>query len=231
MRHIGLCMLILAGLARAGDGDAATGLAALEAERDASELGYVEKWKAFKPRFEAFAKKYAGTEEALTAKLWLLGQTWWLRQEGTMSEAAGALADEILKEYPKSPQLGQLVLCHYVFDAAQRQRYFTWLLENSPHREVQAAALFGLGRIALRTVKGPDGRAQLERLAKEYGDVAYRKTTYGAVARALLDPHAPAALEVGKEAPEIEGVDQDGQPLKLSDFRGRVVVLDFWGDW
>ena len=38
-------------------------------------------------------------------------------------------------------------------------------------------------------------------------------------------------LAVGKPAPEIEGVDVDGKPLKLSDYKGKVVVLVFWGSW
>lgn len=38
-------------------------------------------------------------------------------------------------------------------------------------------------------------------------------------------------LGVGKTAPEIEGVDTNGVPLKLSDFRGKVVLLSFWGTW
>jgi peroxiredoxin len=38
-------------------------------------------------------------------------------------------------------------------------------------------------------------------------------------------------LAVGKPAPEIEGVDVDGVAFKLSDYRGKVVLLDFWGDW
>jgi peroxiredoxin len=38
-------------------------------------------------------------------------------------------------------------------------------------------------------------------------------------------------LQKGSEAPEIEGEDLDGKPMKLSEFRGKVVVLDFWGDW
>ncbi len=38
-------------------------------------------------------------------------------------------------------------------------------------------------------------------------------------------------LAVGKPAPEIQGVDVDGDPLKLSDYRGKVVVLVFWGSW
>jgi hypothetical protein len=39
------------------------------------------------------------------------------------------------------------------------------------------------------------------------------------------------SLKVGKEAPEIEGKDLDGKPFKLSDYRGKVVLLDFWGHW
>lgn len=35
-------------------------------------------------------------------------------------------------------------------------------------------------------------------------------------------------LTIGKTAPEIEGQDLDGQPMKLSDYRGKIVVLTFW---
>jgi hypothetical protein len=38
-------------------------------------------------------------------------------------------------------------------------------------------------------------------------------------------------LSVGKTAPEIVGTDLDGKEFKLSDYRGKVVFLDFWGDW
>jgi peroxiredoxin len=44
-------------------------------------------------------------------------------------------------------------------------------------------------------------------------------------------PPPPMPLKVGEVAPEIEGEDIDGKPMKLSDFRGKGVVLDFWGDW
>ena len=35
-------------------------------------------------------------------------------------------------------------------------------------------------------------------------------------------------LAVGKVAHDIEGQDQDGNKFKLSDYRGKVVLLDFW---
>ena len=44
-------------------------------------------------------------------------------------------------------------------------------------------------------------------------------------------PHGLEDLAIGKMAPEIEGQDVNGVPFKLSDYRGQVVLLDFWGDW
>ena len=36
---------------------------------------------------------------------------------------------------------------------------------------------------------------------------------------------------IGSEAPDFEMDDVDGTPLKLSDFRGKYVLLDFWASW
>lgn len=35
-------------------------------------------------------------------------------------------------------------------------------------------------------------------------------------------------LSKGKPAPSIRGADADGQSFQLSDYRGKVVLLDFW---
>jgi hypothetical protein len=47
--------------------------------------------------------------------------------------------------------------------------------------------------------------------------------------------HAPPpsvdGLAVGSKAPEIQGQDVAGVPFKLSDYRGQIVILDFWGEW
>lgn len=52
----------------------------------------------------------------------------------------------------------------------------------------------------------------------------------------LKEPAAGAkfmvsALSVGHIAPDITGRDLDGVPFKLSDYRGKVVLLTFSGDW
>jgi thiol-disulfide isomerase/thioredoxin len=38
-------------------------------------------------------------------------------------------------------------------------------------------------------------------------------------------------LKVGNIAPELEGTDVNGRTIKLSDYRGKVVVVDFWATW
>ena len=51
---------------------------------------------------------------------------------------------------------------------------------------------------------------------------------------ALLFPLACSTgpdTSVGARAPEIAASDLDGVPFKLSDYRGKVVLLYFWGNW
>jgi AhpC/TSA family len=67
----------------------------------------------------------------------------------------------------------------------------------------------------------------LEQAAEEYGAVKVPSGgTVGDNAKAEL--FAIRHLAVGKEAPDIEGPDQDGVRFKLSDYRGKVVLLYFW---
>jgi hypothetical protein len=76
--------------------------------------------------------------------------------------------------------------------------------------------------------------ATYERVMKDYADVVVNK---GSKRESTLGKQAGAALYelknlvVGKPAPEIEGVDLDSVSFKLSDYQGKVVLLDFWGNW
>jgi predicted protein tyrosine phosphatase len=68
-----------------------------------------------------------------------------------------------------------------------------------------------------------------EALAKDSGDVkVFNQTIKELVASELFEIRN---LAIGKVAPEIEGEDINGKSFKLRDYRGKVVVLDFWGHW
>ena len=51
-----------------------------------------------------------------------------------------------------------------------------------------------------------------------------------ATRRSANDVIAPSPL-LGQTAPEIEGPDLDGAPVRLSDLRGRYVVVNFFATW
>jgi thiol-disulfide isomerase/thioredoxin len=70
----------------------------------------------------------------------------------------------------------------------------------------------------------------LQTVIDQYGEVKYKgRETYGEAAKSeLFDLQR---LQVGMVAPDIEGSDLDEIPFKLSDYRGKVVMLDFWGHW
>jgi hypothetical protein len=103
---------------------------------------------------------------------------------------------------------------------------------------VVCVVIAGAGLAALLLVPGL-------RKANNAGDptaVAARPTTapvtrrpprfpWGAGPPGVAPAPAAAGPAVGKEAPQVEGSDADGKKFKLSDYRGKVVLLDFWGNW
>jgi len=77
--------------------------------------------------------------------------------------------------------------------------------------------------------------ALLERVVREYGDVRGGngrgqkvKPFADHAARALVELHH---LTVGTEAPELKSTDLRGKPVRLSDYRGQIVVVDVWATW
>lgn len=70
--------------------------------------------------------------------------------------------------------------------------------------------------------------------APKIGETGTSQPTVTMIAGPTAEKNPPieaSKLEIGQVAPEIIGPDFDGVEFKLSDYRGKVVVLDFWGDW
>ncbi len=190
--------------------------------------------KEYLPQFQALATKHAGTEVGLQAELWVLRNHWWKRAEGTMESTSIDHANRLIGTYPNSPQLAQIAQFYYLFGKTGLRPMMEKLVESSPHDLVDAAAYHALASSLRRSKETDDvelAKKYLTLLINEYGDLAFRDTTYRAIATAMRSPHSKDSLEVGQPAPEITGVDVHGTAMKLSDFRGKIVLLDFWGDW
>ena len=68
-----------------------------------------------------------------------------------------------------------------------------------------------------------------ETVIAKYGKEKGSTRTLGEAAKGEL--YEMRHLQIGMVAPEIKGADVDGKKFALSDYRGMVVVLDFWGHW
>ena len=109
------------------------------------------------------------------------------------------------------------------------------LLEERPELANRYEELLGKDYYEELRQKGHAGRTKevetlLEQAAAEYGEV---KMPYGGTVgeQAKAELFAIRHLAVGKYAADIDGKDQDGKPFKLSDYRGKVVLLYFWSEY
>lgn len=96
--------------------------------------------------------------------------------------------------------------------------------------EDQVAGLQKLGGLGVKDLRDK-AVACFERVAEDerFAAVSSWRGTLGEQAAGFL--FEAKNLAIGMVAPEIEGTDADEVAFKLSDYRGQVVLLDFWGDW
>jgi thiol-disulfide isomerase/thioredoxin len=113
---------------------------------------------------------------------------------------------------------------------------FVIVLQQPGSEAQRRATEQSLGRDTLAQLLAADSGALfqeaerlLEQARAEYADVAGFRGSVADMAEGEL--HEMRDLALGKPAPEISGVDIEGRPLRLSDFRGKVVMLNFWGTW
>jgi peroxiredoxin len=77
-----------------------------------------------------------------------------------------------------------------------------------------------------------DGRLTADQEARVLAHLRDLETAHPDGAGAIADARRMVTgLTVGKLAPDIAGIDVNGEPMRLSDYRGRVVVLKFGGAW
>jgi len=100
----------------------------------------------------------------------------------------------------------------------------TWIAaSNDPERQTMLRYSLGSALAGLKGERREEGLAMLTDVA-ENGKGPYAARARGTITRLTK-------LQIGMVAPDFATADVDGNKFSLSDFRGKVVVLDFWGFW
>jgi peroxiredoxin len=191
-------------------------------------------------QFWAFTEQYAGDDRAMDALLWIctpvdLGpETARYQQDATDLLLLQYIDRESLADsLPQLPKHGA---------GPAGEKLLRQVRQKSPHRNVQALSLLCLAGLKRNQadlaymLKQPSLAAltqETEKLYQEiidqYSDVSVQKHPLGPEAEEQL--YAFHHLGLGRVAPDIVGEDLHGQRFKLSDYRGKVVLLTFWGFW
>ncbi len=179
----------------------------------------IEEWA---PQFMATAKKYKGKDAAMPFLGWCLYVD---RRPHNKTTAAAieALHAEPLSGPKCAATLARLANLEPVlgddFDA-----HLARLFKSTKTDEVKAALFCARAKVRA-------GRKSTALAIADYKKVLELapKTAFAESARGALN--GLTILAIGMPAPEIEGKDLDGTPFKLSDYRGKAVMLSFWGHW
>ncbi len=110
-------------------------------------------------------------------------------------------------------------------DAIQKD-FMDKMLAQIPDNSRTYMLAFGGIINGLQAAKSP----LLGTYAKRYLD-KYQTTEPEAAAQVAKLLKSAGSFVAGGEAPDFTMNDRDGKPVKLSDFRGKVMLVDFWASW
>ncbi len=106
--------------------------------------------------------------------------------------------------------------------------------EPNPLMELEQVMRSGGQKLAAVHEQDPEAliheaEQHFDRVVERYAEIKISRGTLGDAARVEL--FRLRDLAVGKPALEIDGQDVNGKPFRLSDYRGKVVVVTFSGNW
>jgi hypothetical protein len=177
----------------------------------------------FSKRFLELAQKNAKDPVAVDALVWVVTRV------GPASEDGRTALEVLQKDHLNDPKMAQVCQSLIYQQGAAADKLLRAIMEKSSSHEAQGQATYALASRLKNQGNEKDAEPLFERVATDFKDVKSYRGTLADVANGEL--FEMRHLSIGKEAPDIEGEDIDGKKMKLSDYRGKVVVLDFWGNW
>jgi hypothetical protein len=193
----------------------------------------------FAPKFLKLAEEHPKDAAALDALVWIVTHNTFGPPGGKDSPRAKAVAI-LTRDHVGSDKLGSVCQMLVYSNDKESETLLRTLLEKSPHKDVQGQACLALAQNLKNRGRGLPNQKDnelpkeveelFERAVAKYADV--KMQFYGTVGdKAKAELFEIRNLAIGKTAPDIEGVDQDGKKFRLSDYKGKVVLLDFWSQF
>ena len=185
----------------------------------------------FVPRFQSAARDYQGEDAAIPYLKWITKEA--MPMEGAGREAAEAALRELVTTHRKSESLeelswmlGRLV---YFFGEEDGAAIGAALEADSPSEVVRTWAVFSRnsGTLEAAPVDSDEYKSAIRELRSALAKVEIPILEEEVENRIAVK----AKFSLGMVAPDIQGVDLSGTPFALSDYKGKVILVDFWGDW
>jgi len=177
---------------------------------------------AFLPKFLDFAKGNRGTEEGFAAATQVLQ----IYQATEDDKGFDAFFETVLADYADWDQATRFV---GGIRGPHAEKRLKRVLGASKNPEVKAAALFTVGSLDWNW--GDPKEGAVEKVRDTFEKVVREYPATKAARRAKGNLFEMDHLQVGMEAPDVAFVDADGKERRLSDFRGKTVLLEFWASW
>ena len=129
------------------------------------------------------------------------------------------------------------------FAGPAAQKFLLLASDKATDKEVKGLALFYLGIEVTQQLDDEEDTKKIDELInkatgffrraeKEAPDAKVGTTTIGKEVTSQLEGmQAIKNLAIGKPVPDIEGTDLGGKKIKLSSYKGKVVLLDIWATW
>jgi DNA-binding ferritin-like protein (Dps family) len=184
--------------------------------------------KDFLPQFQALAEEFAGTEGAIAPLIWIVSDASWIDTDATKS-AIETLFEVHIESEELETLSGSLRQFENILGVERNKQLLSRIEELSPSKKLCGWATY-------TRVIGDFEDAELD--SEAYASL---KQTLLAAAEASGDKRLKSSVAkktrvrehfaLGMTAPDITGVDLDGVAFNLSDYTGKVLFVDFWGDW
>ena len=192
-------------------------------------------------KFRQLAERHPGTLVELKSLAFILAESRLPPHPAFESDAQWALK-RLSQQHAANPAIGDVLMeVWFSFSWVGRQPmidFYERIIKENKDKSAVAQAKLSLATTIRRTNERgaleskPNNRPADEKRSTElFREIVTQHEGTEAAKRASHYLFEIEHLQIGMKAPDIVGKDVDGKPIRLTNFKGKIIYLDFWGFW